>query len=97
MVLGVELNLEVWCIILETVKGVLHFVLHFVGKQLKQKISAKDREMPQQTGWNEYRYISWLSQSAEPSIPLVLQWKNDMIAEIALTSGLALLNICCCF
>ena len=53
--------------------------------------------MPQQTGWNEYRYISWLSQSAEPSIPLVLQWKNDMIAEIALTSGLALLNICCCF
>ena len=33
-------------------KRCVNFVLYFVGKQLKQKVSGKDWEMPEETGEN---------------------------------------------
>ena len=57
-------------------KRCVDFVLYFVGKQLKQKVSGKDWEMPEETGENSLFFmffISGLLQSLEQSIPLVLQ------------------------
>ena len=57
-------------------KKCINFVLYFVGKELKQKVSGKDCEIPEQTGQNNIFFmfdISGLLQSLEQSIPLVLQ------------------------
>ena len=68
-------------------KRCINFVLYFVGKQLKQKVSGKDWEMPEETGENSLFfhvfYIRIITViRAINSFGFAM--KNNKIAEIAL-------------